>query len=34
LTGNIPSTVTIQATATTTAGIATNPTIIPTKLYR
>ena len=34
LTGNIPSTVTIQAKATTTAGIATNSTNIPTKQYR
>lgn len=34
LTGSIPSTVTIQAKATTTAGIATSSTNIPTKRYR
>lgn len=34
LTGSIPSTVTIQAKASTTAGIATNPLNIPTKRYR
>ncbi len=34
LTGSIPSTVTIQAKATTTTGIATSTTNIPTKRYR
>jgi hypothetical protein len=34
LTGSIPSTVTIQAKAATTTGIATNSTNIPTKRYR
>ncbi len=34
LTGSIPSTVTIQARATTTSGIATSSTNIPTKRYR
>lgn len=34
LTGTIPSTVTIQATAATTTGILTNSALIPTKRYR